>query len=466
MSEQRSWFFCGVGGSGMAPLAAIALSRGDRVAGSDRSRDQGRNGERFAWLEAQGVRLFPQDGSGLTSADQTLVVSSAVEETIPDVQAARAAGAPVIKRAELLSRLFNQAALRIGVAGTSGKSTVTAMTGWMMHQAGRDPTIVNGADMTNFVGPDRPFAAALAGQGEAFVAEVDESDGSIALYDPTVAVVTNVSLDHKSLDELRDLFGDFTRKAQTAVLNLDNEETAALAQGLGGRARTFSLENDQADLSAGDLLPLADGVAFDLLERATGRTRRVRLKVPGAHNVGNGLAALLAVQAAGVSLDEAVAALEGFTGVRRRLETIGESGGVTIIDDFAHNPDKIAATLATLHAFPGRLLVMFQPHGYGPLRLMRQAFVEGFVRDLNPEDVLLMPEPVYQGGTVDRSVSTADLVGDLTARGVRAEAQPSRADCGDRLVQLATAGDRIVVMGARDDTLTVFARELLGRLGG
>jgi UDP-N-acetylmuramate--alanine ligase len=150
--------------------------------------------------------------------------------------------------------------------------------------------------------------------------------------------------------------------------------------------------------------------------------------------------------------------------VRRRLEVVGQKNDVLVIDDFAHNPDKIAATLETLHAFPGRLLVMFQPHGYGPLRLMGQALIDGFVRDLGAEDVLLMPEPVYFGGTVDRSVSSADIASGVAAGGRRAEALEDRTACGDRLLSLARPGDRIVVMGARDDTLTVFANELLARL--
>src|SRR5580700_3129200 len=158
MSGQRDYFFCGVGGSGMTPLALIVQARGARVAGSDRALDQGRNLARFDFLRESGVALYPQDGSGLTDASQTLVVSAAVEETIPDVQAARRVGAPIVTRAQLLAELFNAAEVGVGVAGTSGKSTTTAMIGWILASAGRDPTIMNGAEMKNFVSPDTPFA--------------------------------------------------------------------------------------------------------------------------------------------------------------------------------------------------------------------------------------------------------------------------------------------------------------------
>ena len=186
--------------------------------------------------------------------------------------------------------------------------------------------------------------------------------------------------------------------------------------------------------------------------------------MPGLHNVANALAALSVAKACGVPLAEAAAHLGAFSGIRRRLEVVGTANGITVIDDFAHNPDKIAATLETMHAFPGRLLLMFQPHGYGPIRLMRNELVACFANGLRDEDVLVMPEPVYFGGTVDRSVGSRDIIGDIERRGRKAFAFPDRAACGDALVELARPGDRIVVMGARDDSLSQFARELLERL--
>ncbi len=463
MAPHKAYFFCGVGGSGMLPLALIVQARGASVEGSDRALDQGRTAPKFDYLRAHGVRLHPQDGSGVVSPDQIVVASGAIEETVPDIQAARRVGASLVTRPELLAELFNAAALSVGVAGTSGKSTTTGMIGWILHAAGRDPTVMNGAVMKNFVTDDAPFASALVGAGEAFVSEVDESDGSIARYSPTVAVVNNVALDHKSMDELRVLFADFAGKARTAVLNLDNPETAALAAALPtGRKLTYSLFDPAADLGGRDIGPEPAAIAFTVHHGVD--SARVRLPVPGRHNVSNALAAIAAALACGVTLAEAAAALAEFHGIRRRLEVSGEAGGVTVIDDFAHNPDKIAATLETLHGFPGRLLLMFQPHGYAPLRLMRDGFVEVFAQKMGTEDVLLMPEPVYFGGTTDRSTGSAVIAEAVAAKGRHAEALADRAACGDRLVELARPGDRIVVMGARDDTLSTFAAELLGRL--
>jgi UDP-N-acetylmuramate--alanine ligase len=464
MHPDRPYFFCGIGGSGMLPLALILRTHGARVLGSDRALDQGRLAEKFAYLRANGIELFPQDGSGVTSRDMILVTSTAVEETIPDVEVAKRLGVRRMLRAELLAELFNQAPNAIGVAGTSGKSTTTAMIGWILHTTGRDPTIMNGAVMKNFISKEAPFASALVGKSDLFVSEVDESDGSIAWFSPRVAVLNNIALDHKSLDELRALFRNFAGKSEIAVLNLDNDETAALA---AERARsevlTYSLVSTKADLFASDIEPMPDGIAFKLSERNAPSSVAVRLRVPGRHNVSNALAAIGAARTAGISLTDIAAALGTFAGVRRRLEIVGSANGINVIDDFAHNPDKIAATLTTLHDFPGRLLVMFQPHGYGPLRLMKDQLIDCFARNMCGDDVLVMPEPVYFGGTTERSVSSIDIVKGVVAKGRDAHVYSDRAQCGEHLVEIARPGDRVVVMGARDDTLSQFAGELLKR---
>ena len=461
----QDYFFSGIGGSGMTPLALIIQAKGGRVEGSDRAFDQGRNSERFEFLRARGFLLHPQDGSGIRRATQTVVTSAAVEETVPDVQAARRIGAAITTRATLLAQLFNSATLGVGVAGTSGKSTTVGMIGWILHCAGVSPTIMNGADMKNFIDASSPFASARIGKGDVFVSEVDESDGSIAFFKPRVAVLNNISLDHKSLDELRTLFRAFITKAQTVVLNLDNAETAALSVDLkSDQAVTYSLHAEQAHLLASSPVPSPTGITFQVKARDIGEAIEVPLKVPGLHNVANALAALSVARACGVSLRAAANYLAEFRGIRRRLEVVGTANGITVVDDFAHNPDKISATLETLHAFPGRLLLMFQPHGYGPIRLMRDALVDCFANALHDEDILVMPEPVYFGGTVDRSVGSREIICEIERKGCKAFAFPDRSSCGDVLVKLARRGDRIVIMGARDDSLSQFALDLLRRI--
>ena len=448
----------------MMPLAMILAGQGAKVAGSDRSLDSGRLPAKFDALRALGIDLFPQDGSGIVSPEQTVIVSAAVEDTVPDMVRATELGCPRMTRAELNAALFNAAGTSIGIAGTSGKSTVTGMIAWILHALGRDPTVMNGAVMKNFVRPDAPFASALVGSDDFYVSEVDESDGSIALYSPHIAVLNNVSLDHKSLEELRALFGDFAAKARTTIVNVGDAESAALAMALDrSRTVTFAVEGD-ADLSARNLALDAFSVRFELVTKDAALP--VRLAVPGRHNAANALAAIGAAVAAGIALPDAVRAIEGFNGLRRRFELVGEASGVAVIDDFGHNPDKIAATLDTLHAFPGRILALFQPHGYGPLKVMRRELVEMFVNNLAPGDQLVLPDPVYQGGTVTREVTSADIIADIAASGRDARHIPDRAAAAAHLVAEARPGDRIVIMGARDDTLSLLAREMVDRLLG
>ncbi|MCW1430146.1 glutamate ligase domain-containing protein [Novosphingobium sp. JCM 18896] len=465
------WFFCGIGGSGMLPLALILRGQGAEVAGSDRSRDQGRTPEKFAWLESLGFGLVPQDGNGIVSAEQTLVASAAVEDTVPEVVRARELGCPRMSRAELLATLFNQAETGVAIGGTSGKSTVTGMTGWILTDTGRNPTIMNGAVMKNFATADAPFASARVGAGNVFVSEVDESDGSIALYRPKVAVLLNVSLDHKSLEELRDLFGDFLATAETAVINFDDWEGSELAIRARKAPLTFAVRNPAADLTvvSGSIEETPIAISAVVVDTRNDTTYPLTLKVPGRHNLANAMAAIAASHAAGVPVGEAVAALASFEGLARRFDIVGTSpSGVTVIDDFGHNPDKVSATLDTLKAHPGRVIAFFQPHGYGPLRQMGHELAEVFARKLGADDLTILCDPVYFGGTVDRSEGSERIVRLIREaggpNGVEAEYVPEREACADRIVAIAKSGDRIVVMGARDDTLTAFAKDLLARL--
>ncbi|MFN3619092.1 UDP-N-acetylmuramate--L-alanine ligase [Sphingorhabdus sp.] len=462
MHKNKSYFFCGIGGSGMLPLANIVRDAGASVSGSDRALDQGRLGPKFEWLQSLGIHLFPQDGSGLTSGDQILIASAAIEDSVPDIAKAKALGCARMTRAELLADLFNAAPRSVAVGGTSGKSTVTGMIGWILTEAGLDPSIMNGAVMKNFVADDAPFASARVGQGEVFVSEVDESDGSIALFTPEVAVLNNVSLDHKTLEELRQLFGDFAKKAKVCVWNTDDAETAALIapMNLSG-AVSFGFGPDSA-FRATDITDLPLGSRFML--QALGETHDVTLTVPGRHNIANALAAIAASVALGVGVAQAVQSVERFNGLARRFDIVGTANDITVIDDFGHNPDKIAATLATLKAFSGRIIAFFQPHGYGPIRVMGSELATVFADMLGQDDHLLLCDPVYFGGTVDKSLGSQSITDAVTKAGRNAEYIATREGCGNRIAELARPGDRIVIMGARDDTLSGFAGDVLKRL--
>lgn len=454
-------FFCGIGGSGMMPLATILAARGVAVSGSDRALDRGDGQAKFDWLRGQGITLFPQDGSGVAAPVGRVVASAAVEDSVPDMVAARELGCERTTRAELLARLFNAAGQSVAVGGTSGKSTVTGMIALILHRMARKPTVMNGAVMTDFASDDAPFASSLAGNPDLWVSEVDESDGSIALFRPTVGVVTNVSLDHKSMDELQRLFGGFVAASGMPVVNADDAEASALVAGRPD-AILFGLGED-ARITAESLSRSPTGLRFIAVDRLTDERVPVALAVPGEHNLMNALAALGAAVALGTGLSLAGGTLSGFRGIARRLETVGVEGGVTVIDDFAHNPDKVAASLATLGESDGRLLVLFQPHGFGPLDRMGDELAAAFAAGLRPDDRLWVTDPVYFGGTTERRRDGAWLA---DAIGGSAAAVADRNAARATLVTEAGEGDRIVVMGARDDGLAAFARDLLADIGG
>lgn len=453
METRNKFFFCGIGGSGMSAIAQVLAGRGVDVVGSDRNHDRGMHARMFANLAAQGIRLVPQDGSGVTADLTALIVSSAVEDSIPDVAAARKLGVPIRKRAELLADLFN-AGNGVAVGGTSGKSTVTGMVGFILHRAGLDPTIVSGARMRDFEDPPR-LGNAVSGAGP-IVIEADESDGTIALYDPAVSVLTNISFDHKPLEELLPLFRAFCERAtDTAVVNADCADSMRATEGL---ARTTFGVDAEADLRATGVEATGSGMRF-----AVGDVEAM-LPLPGRHNVENALAAAAACARFGVDARQAFEALTSFKGTARRLEVLGIEGGVTVIDDFAHNPDKIAAALDALRASPGRLHVLFQPHGFGPTKMLREGLVAALADGTGASDRVWMPEIYYAGGTADKSISSADIVDELRKAGRDATFEADRETLAGRIVEAAEAGDRIVIMGARDDSLTDLGRGMLERL--
>ena len=428
----------------MMPLAMILAKQGAKIIGSDRAYDRGDSGEKFKTLQSFGIEMVPQDGQHV--AGDALVVSSAIEDSIPDVAAAKAQSIKIMKRAELLAELFNAHETGIAVAGTSGKSTVTGMIATMLAGAGLDPTVMNGGVIRNF---DTPGNMRVGG-GKFFVTETDESDGTVEFFRPAISVLTNITLDHKSFDELEKLFGDFVAHArQAVVLNMDDERVVRMATRTNAPVIFYGMK------LAKNIAYFQDGVSFEFDGFA------VRMKTPGEHNVLNTLAVLSVAKALGLDMRTAISALEQFEGIKRRMEIVGTKKGITVIDDFGHNPDKIAAGLKTLKQFPGRLIVMFQPHGFGPLKLMGREIAETFKSHLGKDDMLMMPEAYYAGGTADRSV-TAKHVIEWTGNG--AQWFGKRADILPAILSTVKTGDRVVIMGARDDTLGDFAREILDKI--
>ncbi len=443
--------YAGLGGSGMSAIAQFQAMTGGTVSGSDRAFDHGERRELRAQFEALGIHVFPQDGSGLGPDCAALVVSTAVEEQVPDYAAAKADAIPIVHRSEMLA-YFVAGRRSIAVTGTSGKSTVTGMIFEILRGSSRDPSVITGGDLP-VLQADGLVGNAFAGRSDLLVVEADESDGSLVRYAPAVGVILNLQRDHKEMNEVAAMFATLRARTRETLVVGDDETLDPFA----GGALRFGL-SPRADVRGEDVA----------LEAAASRFRvedtTFTLPVPGAHNVMNALAAIAACRAVDVPLADMVAPLSRFAGIGRRFQTVGRAHGVEVIDDFAHNAEKIAAAIRTAKLRGRRVLAIYQPHGYGPTRFLRQDFVRTFAHELAPEDRLWMLEVFYAGGTATRDFSAADIVEEIKARGTCAAFAPSRDWLIRRIAEEARDGDVVLVMGARDPSLTAFAGALLAGL--
>jgi UDP-N-acetylmuramate-alanine ligase len=444
--------YAGLGGSGMSALAQFQAMTGGKASGSDRAFDKGERAGLRAQLERLGIAVTPQDGSGLGRDCAALVVSTAVEETVPDVVAARELGIPIVHRSELLAHFVAQYR-SVAVTGTSGKSTVAAMIFAILKGAGRDPSIITGGDLPDLTARDLP-GNAWAGRSDLLVVEADESDGSLVRYAPSIGVILNLQRDHKEMAEVAAMFATLRARTREALVVADAE----ILDRFAGGAFRFGL-SERADLRGEDVELGPDFSRFRVGDI------QFALPVPGAHNVANALAAIAASRALGVALADMAAPLAAFSGIGRRFQSVGKTRGVEVIDDFAHNAEKIAAAIRTAKLRARRVIAIYQPHGYGPTRFLRPDFVATFSRELGPDDRLFMLEVFYAGGTATRDFSAADIVAEIAARGTKAAFAPSRGWLVARVAEEARAGDLVLVMGARDPSLSELARAILAAIG-
>ncbi|MCF7848165.1 MAG: hypothetical protein K9M45_04885 [Kiritimatiellales bacterium] len=410
----RQLHFIGIGGVGMNGVAQLAALAKHAVSGSDRAYDP--ESELFQALENLGIRIFPQDGSGITEATDAVVYSTAIESNNPDIQKSNQLGIPLLHRAEMLKELIGDDEL-IAVAGTAGKSTVTGLLGWIFQCLEKDPSVYNGAAVLNW----KQFPTignVRKGSSYRWIIEADESDRSFLNFHPTHTVITNISKDHFELDELHRLFDQF--KKQTSGLIIDGK----------------TIRGQSSDLS----VPML-----------------------GKHNLENARCAIHLCDALGMDMDKVREAVASFKGIERRLEIAGETNGITVIDDYAHNPVKIAAALAAVSETAARVHAFWRPHGFTPLFQCLEDLVDAFSNHWKTHsDGSLFILPVYYaGGTVERKVTAAEFVEKLNSAGVPAVYVKDYAALKQRLEQRAQPGDAILGMGARDPELPQFAKRLV-----
>ena len=443
-------FFIGIAGTGMSAIAQYLKASGKNISGSDRQFQKDLFNENRAALELAGITCFEQGAGGVTADIDLVVVSTAIEDTVPEVQEAKRFGKPIVKRSELLAEIV-LIKKTIAIGGTSGKSTTSAMLYEILFHAGLKPSIIGGAGLTRLIQEGKVGNAAY-GEGEWLIIEADESDGSIVQYRPEIGVLLNIDKDHQDLDELVRLFGIFRTNSKHFIVNLAHSLSASLS-----KKSIFDFDcNEQSKtyMNATGFHQKGSMIAFYVEEHS------FVVHSPGRHTMENAMAALAVAHSLGIQWEVCADALRNYEGIYRRHQVYGEKNGVILVDDFAHNPVKCARSIEACQPLAKKLIGWFQPHGYGPTRFLRHDFVEEMAKVLRPQDEIWMSEIYYAGGTAVKDISANDLIEDLKAKGVNAFFVADRNDLLNAMKPHFTSSTTLLLMGARDPSLGDFAKEV------
>jgi UDP-N-acetylmuramate--alanine ligase len=451
--DARPVHFMGIAGAGMSALAELCVRRGVKVTGCD----QNAAGTRY--LEALGIGIRQGHDPAHAEGCRALVVTSAVPKNHPELARAKALGIPVIRRAEALAEATGGGERLVAIAGTHGKSTTTVMVTEALKGAGIDATGVVGARVRAWNGNLSP------GADRVFVVEADEYDRSFLALDPQVAVVTNIEADHldiyRDLGDIRETFARFASRARWLAICADDRWANLMPSPATAEVVRYGIDSPDARMIARDIRPEAGGSTFEVVYDGK-PIGRVALGVPGLHNVRNALAAIaVGVGTWGAAVETLARGLANFRGVERRFERIGDARGVAVIDDYAHHPTEIRATLAAAReAFPKRrIVVAFQPHLFTRTR----DFAADFADALGAADALWLAD-IYPAREAPLPGVTSALIADPMAKAGKAPAwRGPRSDLAAALAPTLREGDVVITVGAGDITKT--GPEVLERLG-
>lgn len=449
LESYNNIFFIGVAGTGMSAVAQYLAGIGKNVSGSDRYFGTGTSDDTRFKLEEAGIICFPQDGSGLHDKIDLVVVSTAIENTVPEVQKAKSLSIPLLKRSEVLA-MIARSKKTIAVGGTSGKSTTSAMLYAILEKSGMEPGIISGAGLVELIQQGKIGNAAV-GKGEWLVIEADESDGSIVQYEPEIGLLLNIDKDHQDIPELMQVFDQFKNNSrQVFVVNQSNKLAASLSV---NKEKDFSINGEASGYPASGFLQegmhskfLVNGYPFEL-------------SAVGKHNMENAVAAIAVANQLGVSYQICAEALKNYAGIYRRHQVIGTNKGITLIDDYAHNPVKCAASIRACQPLAPKVIAWFQPHGYGPTRFLKDDFIEEISAALRPDDEIWMSEIFYAGGTAVKDISARDLTSAISAKGKKAFFVENRNELFESMKSHLANPSVLLLMGARDPSLENFAQQ-------
>ncbi len=443
----RSLHFTGVFGTGMSALAQYLRFEGISVSGSDRLLDSEDTASIRRSLDGLGCVIADQDGTGVTDETDALCLSTAIEETNSDIAAARARGIPVIHRSDLLAAIITSKKT-IAVAGTSGKSTVTAMIFEFLSACGKSPSLISGAPLLRLEA-EGLIGNAFCGGSDLLVVEADESDGTLVKYSPEIAVILNISKDHKSIDEITGLFDTLLSRSSWTALNSDDPILARLPATVGfGRNSRASWRPDREELLPASVILVRKGIEY-------------HLPLPGDHNLENLRAALCVCEHLGCDGPALAGAVRHFGGVARRFAITATERAIHVVDDFAHNPAKISAAITAARGLSERIIAVYQPHGFGPTRFLKDEYIATFRTLFRPGDSLYLLPIYYAGGTAQKDISSQDIIDGLGPVPFTASAATGREELLATLKADARPGDCVIVMGARDPSLPSLVKKIV-----
>jgi UDP-N-acetylmuramate--alanine ligase len=444
-------FFIGVAGTGMSAIAQYLAGIGKQVSGSDRYFVDREVNETREKLEIEGIKCFVQNGDGIDENTQLVVVSTAIEDTVYEVQKAKELSIPIIKRSALLALIANSKRT-IAVGGTSGKSTTSAMLYDIMENAGYQPSIISGAGLVNIIKKGK-IGNAIVGNGDWLIIEADESDGSIVSYTPEVGLLLNIDKDHQEIDELISIFSTFKKNTKSLfIVNQHNVLAASLSADV---ANDFSGDsNSGAGFTSSSFSQNGMTIQFSINDTP------FSLNTIGKHNMENALAAVAVAVQLGISLETCSKGIAHYEGIHRRHQLLGKKNGVYVIDDYGHNPVKCAASIDACQEIAPKVIAWFQPHGYGPTRFLKNDFIHEFINVLRPEDEIWMSEIFYAGGSAVKDISANDLIVEIKNAGKQAFFAENRNEFLEKVRPHLTNDCVLLLMGARDPSLETFSKSI------
>lgn len=448
---KQNFFFIGVAGAGMSAIAQYLSGNGKLVKGSDRLFQNPENDSIKKQLEEQHIQCFLQDGSGIDANTQAVIISTAIEDTNLEIKKAKELNIPIILRADLLAAIC-ESKRTIAIAGTSGKSTTTAMLFHILKENEISPSLITGAGLVSLQQSGR-IGNAFCGKSDLLLIEADESDGTLVKYKPEIGVLLSVDKDHKEMNELHQIFSTFQQHTQKHFIVNQSHPLA----------KTYSI-NRQYDYGEGTRFEGKNFKqnGFEISFEVNG----VYCQIPtlGKHNMENALACIAVADLLGVTIQQCADALKNYQGIYRRHQLLGIKNGITVIDDYAHNPAKIAASILACQPIASKLIAWFQPHGYGPTRFIRKELVEEIHNTLRPQDEIWMSEIYYAGGTAMKDISANDLVQDLVNKGIHAFFVEHRNQLLSSIRPHLQSDTVILLMGARDPGLEKFTKDFFNQL--